>query len=73
MSRLPKQSVGISQYTVHVSGFAAKKDIGLVDVIKRAIFAIGFQPCDGCERRGAKPMACFFSSTSQVELLFYTG
>lgn len=53
MSRLPKQSIGTSRYSVYVPGFAAKKDIGLGDVIKRTASAAGFQPCGGCERRAA--------------------
>lgn len=53
MSRLPKQAAGTSRYSVYVPGFAAKKDIGLGEVIKKAASAVGFQPCDGCEQRAA--------------------
>ncbi len=53
MSHLPKQSAGISRYSVHVPEFITKEQMGLGDVIKRATSAVGFQPCDGCERRAA--------------------
>lgn len=53
MSRLPKQFTGSSRYSVNVLGFAAKKDIGLGNVIKRTASAAGFQPGGRYERRAA--------------------
>jgi hypothetical protein len=38
-------------YRVRLPGFIRDEDVGLGDVIKRATYAIGVKPCDGCQRR----------------------
>lgn len=40
-------------HRVRLPGFLIEEEVGLGDVIKRATSAIGFKPCDGCERRAA--------------------
>jgi hypothetical protein len=40
-------------YRVRLPGFVSDKDIGLGDAIKRVTYALGIQPCAGCERRAA--------------------
>lgn len=38
-------------YRVRLPGFAVDTEIGLGDVIKRATYAVGINPCGGCSRR----------------------
>jgi hypothetical protein len=38
-------------YKVRLPGFITNQEIGLGDVIKRVTFAVGINPCGGCERR----------------------
>jgi hypothetical protein len=38
---------------VRLPGFIAHDDVGLGDVIKRATYAVGIRPCNGCEQRAA--------------------
>jgi hypothetical protein len=40
-------------YRVRLPGLVSDKDIGLGDAIKRVTYALGIQPCAGCERRAA--------------------
>jgi hypothetical protein len=40
-------------HRVRLPGFIADEDIGLGGVIKRATYAFGIKPCDGCESRAA--------------------
>jgi hypothetical protein len=40
-------------YRVRLPGFVSDEDIGLGDAIKRVTYAIGIQPCAGCEHRAA--------------------
>ena len=40
-------------YRVRLPGFITEGQIGLGDVIKRAISAVGIRSCCGCERRAA--------------------
>jgi hypothetical protein len=40
-------------HTVRLPGFITEQQIGLGDVIKRLTYAVGIQPCGGCERRAA--------------------
>jgi hypothetical protein len=42
-----------SRYRVRLPGFVADTEIGLGDVIKRVTYAVGMQPCAGCEQRAA--------------------
>lgn len=43
-----------ASHRVRLPGFIVEHEVGLGDVIKRATYAIGLQPCGGCERRAAK-------------------
>lgn len=36
---------------VRLPGFLIEEEIGLGDAIKRVTYAIGIQPCSGCEKR----------------------
>jgi hypothetical protein len=38
---------------VRLPGFLIEEEIGLGDAIKRVTYAMGIQPCSGCEKRGA--------------------
>ncbi len=38
---------------VRLPGFLIEEEIGLGDVIKRATYAMGIQPCGGCQKRAA--------------------
>lgn len=40
-------------HRVRLPGFLVEEEIGLGDVIKRATYAMGIQPCGGCQRRAA--------------------
>jgi hypothetical protein len=40
-------------YRVRLPGFVDGAEIGLGDVIKRAAYAAGIEPCGGCLRRAA--------------------
>jgi hypothetical protein len=40
-------------YRVRLPGFIAEEETGLGDVIKRVTYAMGIEPCGGCERRAA--------------------
>jgi hypothetical protein len=40
-------------HRVRLPGFLVEQEIGLGDVIKRATYAIGIQPCGGCQKRAA--------------------
>ncbi len=38
---------------VRLPGFLIDEEIGLGDSIKRVTYAMGIQPCSGCEKRAA--------------------
>ncbi len=38
---------------VRLPGFLIEEEVGLGDVIKRATYAMGIQPCGGCQKRAA--------------------
>lgn len=40
-------------HRVRLPGFVLDDEIGLGDVVKRATFAMGMQPCAGCEQRAS--------------------
>jgi hypothetical protein len=40
-------------YRVRLPGFVTDEEIGLGDAVKRVTYAVGIQPCGGCERRAA--------------------
>jgi hypothetical protein len=40
-------------YRVRLPGFVADEAIGLGDVVQRAAYAMGINPCGGCEGRAA--------------------
>lgn len=44
---------GQQPYRVRLPGFVSDEEIGLGDAIKRVAYALGVQPCGGCERRAA--------------------
>ena len=48
----PEQSE-LQPHQVRLPGFITDEEIGLGDVIKRATFYFGIQPCGGCEHRAA--------------------
>jgi hypothetical protein len=39
--------------SMRLPGFIVSEEIGLGDVIKRVTYAMGIQPCTGCETRAA--------------------
>jgi hypothetical protein len=43
--RLPRRVV--------LPGFIKDEDVGLGDALKQVTYALGIQPCGGCERRAA--------------------
>ena len=40
-------------HRVRLPGFLIEEEIGLGDVIKKTTYAMGIQPCSGCEKRAA--------------------
>ena len=38
---------------VRLPGFISDEEMGLGDVVKRMTYAMGVQPCGGCDRRAA--------------------
>jgi len=40
-------------HRVRLPGFLIEQDIGLGDLIKKTTYAMGIQPCGGCEKRAA--------------------
>jgi hypothetical protein len=40
-------------HQVRLPGFLIEEEIGLGDVIKRATYTMGINPCGGCEKRAA--------------------
>jgi hypothetical protein len=40
-------------HRVRLPGFLVDEEIGLGNVIKRATYAMGIQPCGGCQKRAA--------------------
>ena len=40
-------------HRVRLPGFLVEQEIGLGDVIKKTTYAMGIQPCSGCEKRAA--------------------
>jgi hypothetical protein len=40
-------------YKVRLPGFIIDDKIGLGDVVRRATYAVGIKPCNGCQRRAA--------------------
>ncbi len=40
-------------HRVRLPGFLVEEEIGLGDVIKKTTYAMGIQPCSGCEKRAA--------------------
>jgi hypothetical protein len=40
-------------HRVRLPGFLIEEEIGLGDAIKRATYAMGIQPCGGCQKRAA--------------------
>ena len=42
-----------SSHVVRLPGFLIEDEVGLGDLIKKATYAMGLNPCGGCERRAA--------------------
>jgi hypothetical protein len=40
-------------HRVRLPGFLIEEEIGLGDLIKKTTYAMGVQPCGGCEKRAA--------------------
>jgi hypothetical protein len=40
-------------HRIRLPGFLIEKETGLGDAIKRVTYAIGIEPCTGCEKRAA--------------------
>jgi hypothetical protein len=40
-------------HRVRLPGFLIEKEVGLGDLIKKTTYAMGIQPCGGCEKRAA--------------------
>jgi len=38
---------------VRLPGFLIEKEVGLGDAVKRITYAMGIQPCGGCQKRAA--------------------
>ena len=38
---------------VRIPGFISEDEVGLGDLIRRTTYALGVQPCGGCEQRAA--------------------
>lgn len=38
-------------HVVRLPGFLIEDEVGLGDLIKKATYAMGLEPCGGCERR----------------------
>jgi hypothetical protein len=55
--RVPERRAAVRQEQLpsrlHVPGFVVDADVGLGDLFKRITYAVGVQPCRGCERRAA--------------------
>jgi hypothetical protein len=48
--RRNKQGKGPKHF-IRLPGFITEEDIGLGDVVKRIIYAVGIKPCGGCQKR----------------------
>lgn len=44
---------GRPAHRVRLPGFLIDEEIGLGDLIKKTTYAMGIQPCGGCEKRAA--------------------
>lgn len=40
-------------HRVRLPGFLVEEEVGLGDVVKRVTYAMGFRPCESCEKRVA--------------------
>lgn len=40
-------------FRIRLPGFAVEDEVGLGDAIKRVTYALGIEPCSGCEQRAA--------------------
>jgi len=40
-------------HKVRLPGFLIEEEVGLGDLVKKTTYAMGIQPCSGCEKRAA--------------------
>jgi len=45
---------GREPHRVRLPGFLVEDEVGLGDVIKRATYAVGIEPCGGCIQRAQR-------------------
>jgi hypothetical protein len=48
-----KEETQSKPYQVRLPGFVVDEAVGLGDVVQRVTYAMGIEPCGGCERRTA--------------------
>jgi hypothetical protein len=53
LKKKPPQGEYVSRtaHRVRLPGFLLEADIGLGDLVKKTAYAMGIEPCGGCERR----------------------
>ncbi|HVO63797.1 MAG TPA: hypothetical protein VMT53_22935 [Terriglobales bacterium] len=50
---LQPREAATQPHRVRLPGFLIEEEIGLGDLIKKTTYAMGIQPCGGCEKRAA--------------------
>jgi hypothetical protein len=49
----PSETTEHATHRVRLPGFLIEEETGLGDLIKKATYAMGIEPCGGCEKRAA--------------------
>ncbi len=49
----PSEKHEQTAHRVRLPGFLVEEEVGLGDLIKKTTYAMGIQPCGGCEKRAA--------------------
>jgi hypothetical protein len=52
-NRIVTEETQTAPRKVRLPGFITGAEIGLGDAVKHVTYAVGIQPCGGCERRAA--------------------
>jgi len=52
-SAAPPQTREHGPHRVRLPGFLIEEEVGLGDLIKKTTYAMGIEPCGGCEKRAA--------------------